>query len=365
MKKQSKKFKKKILIYFPSIENGGVETNFFNIINNKKFQKNIDFKIITFNYDKRLRKYKNKVLCVFKNFNIKSRIVKLILSFLLLIYYSNKNKIIFSFQSSILAIIASKLKGSKVIIRLNTSPYKYIDNFIKKKIFSFFYLKSNYIICNSIAFKIELKKLLNVNAIYINNLINFDKVKKLSSYKIKDNFFKNFSGVKILSIGRLTDQKNFFLSLRVISKIYKKFNLKYLILGSGHLKNEIEKFIKKNNLSKVVKLVEFQQNPYPFIRSSDIILLTSKYEGMPNVLLEAILLKKIFISSDCPTGPKEVAKISKNQGILFKNNSPESLKTKLISIIKNKKFLKKSCKVNKNLKPFSSCENLISLLKRA
>ena len=365
MKKQYKEYKKEILIYFPSIENGGVETNFFNIINNKKFQKNFNFKIITFNYDSRLKNHKKKILYVFKNFNLKSRFIKLISSFLILLFYADKNKIILSFQNSILSIIATKLRGAKIIIRLNTSPYKYIDNFIKKKIFSFFYKKSDYVICNSIAFKTELKKLLNVNAIFINNLVNINKVKKLSSYKVKDNFFKNFKGIKILSVGRLTDQKNYFLALNVIKQIYKKFNLRYLILGSGYLKHKMKIFIKKNNLSKVIKLVDYQKNPYSYIKNSNIILLTSKYEGMPNILIETILLKKFFISSDCPTGPREIIKIFKNHGVLFKNNSSRSLKNKLNEIIVNKKFLKKNYKNYKSLKLYYSCDSLINLLNKA
>ena len=364
MKKQYKKYKKKILIYFPSIENGGVETNFFNIINNKKFQNNFDYKIITFNYDSRLKNHKNKVLYIFKNLKIEVRLVKLILSFLLLIFQSDKNKIILSFQNSILSIIASKLKGAKIIIRLNTAPSKYIGNIIKKKIFSFFYQKSDYIICNSIVFKSELKKFFNVNAIFINNLVNLKKIKKLSSHNIKDNFFKNFKGTKILSVGRLTDQKNYFLALNAIKEISKKISLKYIILGSGYLKKQIKLYIKENSLSNTVKIINFQKNPYPYIKKTNIVLLSSKYEGMPNILLESIVLKKFFISSDCPTGPSEIIKIAKNQGILFKNNSHNSLKEKLFYVIKNKKFLIKNHNVKRISKLNGSCDSLINLLNK-
>ena len=51
---------------------------------------------------------------------------------------------------------------------------------------------------------------------------------------------------------------------------------------------------------------KMSHNCAKYLKKSDLLILTSKYEGLPNVLLEAITLKKLVISSDCPTGPKEV-----------------------------------------------------------
>ena len=53
-----------------------------------------------------------------------------------------------------------------------------------------------------------------------------------------------------------------------------------------------------------MKIYNFVDNPYPLIKQADLFILTSKFEGLPNVLLEALTLKKFIISSNCPTGPK-------------------------------------------------------------
>ncbi len=356
--------KKKLLIYFPSIERGGVEKNFFNLINDTNFKNQFDFKIITFNNDdNRLKKYRNSIIAACK-FKTKLRLIKYIYCFLLLLKISKKNDLILSFQNSVFSIIASKLKKSNIIIRLNTAPQKYVKNILYKIFFKFFYKYSTYIICNSIEFKKQIKKYFSLDAIYINNFCNIKKIKKLSKIKIKFNFFKKFNGIKIISIGRLVDQKNHMLSLIALNKIRNKLNFRYLIIGSGKKHKELNDFINKKKLNDKIKIINYKNNPYNFLKMSDIFLLPSKFEGYPNVLIEAILLKKYFLSSDCSTGPKEIKNLNKNFGNLFKNDNPSSLISKFLKIINKKKHLKIK-KINTEViirKKFGNNTNIINLL---
>ena len=82
-----------------------------------------------------------------------------------------------------------------------------------------------------------------------------------------------------------------------------------VIIGKGHEYIHLKNFIISNNLQNKVKLVGYKANAYNFIKKCDIFVLTSKYEGLPNVLLEAQFFKKYIISSNCPTGPKEIPQI--------------------------------------------------------
>ena len=77
--------------------------------------------------------------------------------------------------------------------------------------------------------------------------------------------------------------------------------------------------------------MRFQENPYKYIIKSDIFILSSIYEGLPNVLLEAMTLKKIIISSNCQTGPKEILNNGK-YGIMFKPGSVEDLERKILNL---------------------------------
>ena len=98
--------------------------------------------------------------------------------------------------------------------------------------------------------------------------------------------------------------------------------------------------LNNNNLNGLVRLVKFTNNPYNLINSSDIFILSSLYEGLPNVLLESQVLKKFIISTDCPTGPKEILMNGK-AGFLFKPKDYKNLAKLIIYASKNKSKLKK------------------------
>ena len=170
--------------------------------------------------------------------------------------------------------------------------------------------------------------------------------------------------MKIISIGRLVEQKNHILSLMALNKISDKINFRYLIVGSGKKFYRLQNFINTNKMGHKVKIIKYNKNPYKFIKMTDLFLLPSKFEGYPNVLLETIVLKKFFISSDCPTGPKEIFKLNKNLGCLFKNNNLNSLLKKIIKIAHNKNYLKiKSINTDKIIKnKFGNNYKLINLL---
>ena len=112
-----------------------------------------------------------------------------------------------------------------------------------------------------------------------------------------------------------------------------------------------------------MKIINFVENPYPFIRQSDIFVLTSKYEGLPNVLLEALALKKFIISSSCHTGPKEILLNGKG-GLLFKVGDHKELANKITYYFLNrKKCLKLLDKSYKSLIRFDYKSNLLKYYK--
>ena len=118
------------------------------------------------------------------------------------------------------------------------------------------------------------------------------------------------------------------------------------------------KYIYENNLSKQVKLIDFQNNPFNLIKLSDVFILTSLYEGLPNVLLESQVLKKFIISSDCPTGPREIL-LNGKAGFLFNVGDHTELSNLILNYYKNKKLLSKKISIGyKNLSRFDYNRNL-------
>jgi hypothetical protein len=103
-------------------------------------------------------------------------------------------------------------------------------------------------------------------------------------------------------------------------------------------KNKLIRFVKENNLEKNVKFFSYKNNPYPYIKAADVFVLSSKYEGSPNVLIEAQILNKYIFSTDCPTGPKEILKNYKKSKLF--NVGDFNRLTILISNFRKKNFVK-------------------------
>lgn len=326
----------------PSIEVGGVEKNLFIISNylSKKLQK---VSLITIS-----KKYKNKfhskikIICPKNNtWNSTPKRIKFFVCLYLLFteILKNKNVTVLSFQGNIYCTILCKLLKIKIIVRSNSSPSGWSQNFIKKVLYKKILNFANKIVVNSIEFKKELKKKFNLNSTCIYNPLNAKKIKELSKIKIKNNFFKrNF--INIINIGRFTDQKDHLTLLKSINLLKNKIKIKLLIIGGGVNKSKILRYIKLKKLSRTVKVKNFTNNPYPFIKAADLFILTSKFEGLPNVLLEAITLNKFIISSNCPTGPKEIL-INNKGGLLFRVGDYVDLSKKILFFKNNKKTCEK------------------------
>ena len=333
--------KKKIILFMPSIEGGGVEKNFFLVCNYLVHKVN-SLKVITVS-----KKYKKKFdksvvlitpsLNVWDNFNRK---VKYLIALILLIkeIIKDKNTIIFSFQANIYCILICKLFSIKVITRSNTAPAGWSKNPIKRLIFRIGLSLSDKVMVNSIQFKKILKKDLNVNSECIYNPLNRKEIIKKSK-KSSRKIFNSSRKLKILNIGRFTDQKDQLTFLKSLNQIKDKISFEACLVGRGALKQKLEKYILDNKLNHFVKILNFTENPYPLIKQANLFILTSKYEGLPNVLLEALVLKKFIISSSCETGPKEIL-LNGNGGLLFKVGNYKELAEKIIFYSMNKQKCK-------------------------
>ena len=348
-----------LVIFMPSIEGGGVEKNLFLIANflSSKFNR-----LIFITCSTKIKKLNKRIKII--NFNIfkiriNFRFFKIIISSLLLFIQllKNKNVVVLSFQANIYAILISSLLNRRVIVRLNSSPTGWLKNNLKRILFKKIYSLADLVIVNSMEFKKELKIKLNIESSCIYNPLNQKDIIKNSKVKLNKKIFRNKNSLKIINVGRLVDQKDHVTLLKSINFLKDKINMELLIMGQGYNKSKIKDYIKINSLQKIVKVLSFKENPYPYIRSSDIFILSSKYEGLPNVLLEAIVLKRFVISSDCPTGPKEILSYGRG-GMLFKTESYKDLSIKIEKYFKTKHQKNKINFAYNSLKRFNFKKNL-------
>ena len=329
----------KLVIFMPSIEGGGVEKNLF-IIGNFLGRKIKNTILIT--ADKKFNsKFKNITLInpKTKTKSDSSRKWKYLLCLIELIklIIHNKQITVFAFQANFYcAIICKIFFNIKLITRSNSSPTGWSQNFLKKKIFSYLFKKIDQVIVNSQEFKYEIKKKFNSGSICIYNPLNKKEIKKLSEEKISLNFYRKSNELKIINVGRYVDQKDQITILKALNLIKHQVKFRALIIGRGILKNDLASYIKLNKLTDCVKLITFQENPFKFIKMADVFILSSKYEGLPNVLLESLVLGKYIISTNCPTGPNEILSGGKG-GDLYNIQDYKSLAQKIVNFNNNKK----------------------------
>lgn len=208
---------------------------------------------------------------------------------------------------------------TKLIVRISGYPH---FNFLRKILWKLVLKKIFFITSPTSAtldlmknnFKINNVKVLRDPILYIKRIFSFEK-REQQYFKFYNN--ENY----ILTIGRLTKQKNFIFLINAFKKISEKYkNLNLIIIGDGEDKYKISRVIIINNLKNRVKIIQNTDNVFFYIRRSLCLVSASLWEDPGFVLIESMFANKIVISSDCPNGPREVLDFG-HAGYLFKSNS--------------------------------------------
>ena len=111
---------------------------------------------------------------------------------------------------------------------------------------------------------------------------------------------------RILTVGHLKEQKNHELLLKAFALVLKVKDAHLLILGEGQLRGKLEGCINELGISKSISMPGFVDNPYPYYRRASLFVLSSDWEGLPTVLIEALSEGVPIVSTDCPSGPREI-----------------------------------------------------------
>jgi len=229
--------------------------------------------------------------------------------------------------------------NAKFILRISGYPKM---NFIRKIFWKKISKKLDIITCPTEALITELteKNIFNQNRIFYlpDAILSYKRLIKKKNLPYPHN---NLNKKIILAVGRLTKQKNF----DYLIKEFHKFNSKnkdynMLIIGDGEDKRKLKSLINKLNLVNRVFLLDYTKNVFNFMKNSDVFILSSLWEEVGFVIIEAAINNLFIISSDCPNGPTEFLNGGVN-GLLFKNNQDGELFKSLLvysKLDKNKKF---------------------------
>ncbi|MGD8414840.1 MAG: glycosyltransferase [Candidatus Latescibacterota bacterium] len=110
----------------------------------------------------------------------------------------------------------------------------------------------------------------------------------------------------LITVGRLTAAKNYPLLLKAFWKLRESLDANLIILGDGEERSRLEKIVEDLDLADHVHMPGYVDNPWAYMSKSDVFVLSSKWEGLPTVLVEALALGLRVVSTDCEFGPREL-----------------------------------------------------------
>ncbi|MEL6579599.1 MAG: glycosyltransferase [Cyanobacteria bacterium J06621_12] len=137
-----------------------------------------------------------------------------------------------------------------------------------------------------------------------------------------------------VSIGRLTEQKDFATLLHSFARVRQKIDARLIILGEGELRPQLTDLIQQLGIGEAVSLPGFVKNPYPYLKSASAFVLSSRWEGLPTVLVEAMACGCSVIATDCPSGPLEILDKGK-YGTLVPIGDVSALAEAMIQVLNN------------------------------
>jgi glycosyltransferase involved in cell wall biosynthesis len=202
-------------------------------------------------------------------------------------------------------------------------------NFIQEKIIFF----SSVLVTNSKSSYLYWKnKFYKKNIFFINNCIDFNNLNKFKK--------KNFSNQKLrlLSVGRLVDSKGFIYLIKSIKEIPSSINLNLTIIGCGEQKKVLVELVNKLKLQRKIKFLSNNKNWHKQLKNSSALISMSRFEGQPNVLLEAAAANCPLVISDIP----EHREIFDKKSVIFISlNDVKQLSEAILFLINKPNFAKK------------------------
>lgn len=190
----------------------------------------------------------------------------------------------------------------------------------------------------------------------IYNFVDLEKI--LLKLKVDNDIVKNKKLLEddyCVSIGRIVETKDYFTTIKAFQILKRKGIYKKLyIVGDGPNIKKLEQYIKKLNMKDQIILLGMQENPYIWLKNADFFIHSSKIEGFPMVLLEAMACEKIIISSICKTGVKEILDLGVGEGFRIGDYKELAiLIEKVLKMPKEEKESKYISNIKKNINKFS------------
>lgn len=333
---------KNILIFCASMQKGGAERVISLLLKELENEENIKvhFMMMEYGIEYDLPKYITPIILSNSKKSGVKKLLELPFVAMKLKKYIKENNInivmSFLYRPNYINILA-KIFGSshKSIINIRQTTSRYLSEGLLGKVNLFLinnlFNKADLIISNSKGVDEDLKSLMSIttNTKVINNPINTEYINNKKDICEDIDFEFKQNKKYIISVGRLIKQKRNIDLIKAFFELQKNDNsLELIFLGDGILKDELINDCVKLGIKEKVHFLGNVKNPFYYLVKSDLFVLTSEFEGFPNVLVEAMACGLPVISSDCKSGPREILEDEK-YGLLYPVGSVEILIEKI------------------------------------
>jgi len=250
--------------------------------------------------------------------NVKElKVSRIVFSLFPLIKYLNKEKPLFILGTSEhanLILILAKLFScakTKVFVRVGMTFSDLFKNYKKTRdkliplLIKVFYPYADKIIANSQNVAIDLEKVSKIKKEKIQIIYNPVFIQEIKE-RAQGGEWKYPNKLTILTLGRLHKQKDFETLMKAFALVKQKLDAQLIIVGEGGERNNLNDLIYTLNLEKDASLIGFVDNPYFYMKNSDIFVSSSLWEGFPNALIEAGVLGLPLVATDCGSGSREL-----------------------------------------------------------
>lgn len=232
---------------------------------------------------------------------------------------ANQPQILLStpFRANLLVLVAKKLARSQVRVFVReaatlseslrkSSPWqKWKAVTLARKIYPW----ADGIVAVSAGVATDLQSLLKLNPRQlkvINNPVVNQDLYRMSAETLNTPWFRADAPPVILGVGRLAPQKDFVTLIKAFAHVRLQRDCRLMILGEGPERQTLQNLVEELGLSEVVSMPGFVPNPFPYMRMARLLVLSSRHEGLPNVLIQAMALGTPVVATDCPSGPAEI-----------------------------------------------------------
>jgi glycosyltransferase involved in cell wall biosynthesis len=140
----------------------------------------------------------------------------------------------------------------------------------------------------------------------VHNPIVTPELRAMATVPLDHAWFQPGQPPVVLAVGRFTAQKDFATLIRAVAHVRRESPVRLLILGDGPERRALEGVVAEQGLDGAVDLAGWVPNPYPYMIRADAFVLSSRWEGLPSVLIEALYCGVPVIATDCPSGPMEI-----------------------------------------------------------